>query len=139
MPDTILIRLKPYDRKRGFVLRRYSFMGMRFREDQGWYEVEQEVAALVKEIKQPPVGDTPPELAPLAFDIMTADAAVVMEEEQRKAKEERAKAVSPHRMAAPEGVLTTDDLPKPDRVAESVEVPPDRPSKPRTKRRKGTR
>ena len=44
MTDTLLVRLKPFDPRRGFVLRRFTFAGIRFQSERGWYRVEKPVA-----------------------------------------------------------------------------------------------
>ncbi len=136
--STILVRLKPYNRKLGHVLRTFTIWSMRFKEKNGWYEVEQEIANGLKEIRQPPVGDRPPSMMPLAFDIMTQKAAIAYEEEQRKLKEARAKALSPHKInvtkLAPSkkaGDLVTSDLGKNQKL--------DEPMSPAPKARKSTR
>lgn len=122
MSDTVLVRLKPYDPRRGQVLRQYTCRGLLFREREGWYEVERELADLLQDEKQPPVGNTPPDLVPCAFDIMEAEAAVAMEEAEEKAKVERAKAITPRKVATPKGVLTTADLKPPPEDEPEVEV-----------------
>jgi hypothetical protein len=89
------------------VLRQYTCLGLLFREKEGWYEVERELAEMLRDETQPPIGNTPPDLVPKAFDIKTHEEAVEMEEAEEKAKVERAKAVSPRRVTTPKGVLTT--------------------------------
>ena len=42
--QTLLVRLKPYDPRRGFVLRRYTYRGIKFHEERGWYRVDKAVA-----------------------------------------------------------------------------------------------
>ncbi len=37
--ETILVRLKPYDHRRGHVLRRYTYAGIKFQVDRGWSRV----------------------------------------------------------------------------------------------------
>ena len=41
--QTLLVRLKPYDPRRGFVLRRYTYRGIKFHEERGWYRVDKDV------------------------------------------------------------------------------------------------
>ena len=138
MSDTVLVRLKPYDKRRGCVLRQYTCLGLLFREKEGWYEVERELAELLHDETQPPVGNTPPDLVPKAFDIKTHDEAVAMEETEEKAKVERAKAVTPRKVTTPKGVLTTADLPenKPsDDPTVEVHSEPAPPPKERSSRR----
>lgn len=68
--DTLLVRLKPYDPMRGFVLRRYSYRGIRFLEERGWYRVEKEVGAHLRGVQQ----QARPH-SPLAFDVCTEEEA----------------------------------------------------------------
>ena len=48
MTDTLLVRLKPYDPRRGHVLRRYTYAGIKFQEERGWYRVERPVAEYLR-------------------------------------------------------------------------------------------
>lgn len=98
--SSVLVRLKPYDRKRKQVVRQYTIFGMRFKESRGWYEVDKEVARMLEPLQQPATGDTPADLMPKLFDIMTHDGAAALEEAQRRRQEERAKAIRPHKMRA---------------------------------------
>jgi len=106
-----LVRLKPYDRKRGHVIQRYTAFGVRFDEARGWYKVSDEVAAYLATVHQTP-GD---EDSPLAFDVCTQDEATAMETAEKKKAEERARAAEPN-VAQPHDVtvraqdLTTADL-----------------------------
>lgn len=111
MSDTVLIRLRPYDPRRGCVLRQYTTHGLHFREAEGWYTIDRAVAEALRDEKQPPVGDTPPELVPPAFDVREQADAVALEAAEEKAKQERAKAASPRHIGPATGVLTTADLP----------------------------
>lgn len=108
--NTVLVRLQPYDRSRGRVLRQYTVLGLLFRESEGWYEVERELAELLANEKQPPVGNTPPDMVPPAFDIREHTEAVALEEAEELAKIERAKAINPRKLETPAGVLSTSDL-----------------------------
>ena len=53
MTDTLLVRLKPYDPRRGHVLRRYTYAGIKFHEERGWYRVSKDVAAYLKTVHPP--------------------------------------------------------------------------------------
>ena len=33
--ETLFVRLKPYDPRRGYVLRRYTYRGIKFHEERG--------------------------------------------------------------------------------------------------------
>lgn len=52
---TKLVRIAPYNPRQGFVKQRHTIMKprpMRFVEAAGWYEVDEEIAALLAEIPQ---------------------------------------------------------------------------------------
>ena len=42
--ETVFVRLKPYDPRRGYVLRRYTYRGIKFQEERGWFRVPKDVA-----------------------------------------------------------------------------------------------
>ena len=42
--ETLLVRLKRHDSRRGNVLRRYTYAGIKFHEERGWYRVAKDVA-----------------------------------------------------------------------------------------------
>ena len=46
--DTLLVRLKPYDPRRGCVLRRFTFAGIRFQDERGWYRVEKRIGEYLR-------------------------------------------------------------------------------------------
>ena len=108
-----LVRLKPYDPKRGHVIRRYTAFSIRFEEARGWYKVADEVAAYLATVHQVP-GD---EDSPLAFDVCSEEEAQRLETAEKKKAEERARAAEPN-VAQPYDVsvrggdLTTADLPQ---------------------------
>ena len=62
-----LVRLKPYDPRRGFVLRGYTFQGIKFRAERGWYKVTEKVAEYLRGVHQV-AGN---EYSPPAFDVCT--------------------------------------------------------------------
>lgn len=109
-----LIRIKPYDPKKGNVIRRYTAFGVRFEEPRGWYKVSDEVAAYLGTVHQR-AGDHD---SPLAFDVCTEEEAQRLEASEKKKAEERARAAEPN-VAQPYDVtarpadLTTADLPQP--------------------------
>lgn len=65
--QTLLVRLKPNDPRRGCVLRRFTYRSIKFHEERGWYRVDKEVAEYLRGVRQVP-GD---KHAPLAFDVCT--------------------------------------------------------------------
>ena len=106
--QTLLVRLKPYDPRRGCVLRRYTYRGIKFHDERGWYRVDKEVADYLRGVRQVP-GDAH---APLAFDVCTDDEAKALDAEQDVAATTRKKAIdAPVATAEPAaGAVTTDDL-----------------------------
>lgn len=52
--ETLLVRLKPYDKRRGQLLRSYSFSGIRFDASCGWYRVEKPVGDYLREVFEQP-------------------------------------------------------------------------------------
>jgi len=97
MPASKLVRIKPYNPRRGYVLRRYSaaFGGKRyvFEVDAGWYEVPTEVAdylaTLNSRIEEPD--------SPLAFDVKTREEAEAIDEREEFTESGRATADAPRR------------------------------------------
>lgn len=75
---TFLVRLKPYEPRRGHVLRRYTYCGIKFHEERGWYRVEAPVAEYLRAVHQIPSD----EFSPLAFDVCTEAEARVLEATQ---------------------------------------------------------
>ena len=78
--QTLLVRLKPYNPRRGLVLRRFTYRGIKFHEERGWYRVDAEVAEYLRTVRQVH-GD---EHSPLAFDVHTEDEAQVIEDEESR-------------------------------------------------------
>ncbi len=115
---TMLVRLKPYNKKKGNVLRRYTYRGIRFQESRGWYRVTHEVADYLQKVHQ----ISSDEDSPLAFDVCTEDDAKAIDKREaqdaRKATPaEQAVDVTEARQElvekkASSGDLTTADLPR---------------------------
>jgi hypothetical protein len=106
--ETLLVRLKPHDPRRGHVLRRFTYTGIKFHEERGWYRVSKDVAEYLRAVKQLP-GDT---YAPPAFDVCTEDEAKALDaREENDARVRRSASddvkLSPGRA---EGTLTTQEL-----------------------------
>ncbi len=98
-----LIRIKPYDPKRGHVVRRYTVFSIRFDETRGWYRVADDVADYLAKVHQAPHDED----SPLVFDVCTEAEAHALEETERKKAEERAKAAEPN-VATPYDLTTAD-------------------------------
>lgn len=85
--DTMYVRLKPYDVKRGYLVRRYMLAGHEFMTDNEtgrpiWNRVTAQAAAFLKPLKQNP---DDPESKDL-FDVLTPEEyATVREREQAQA------------------------------------------------------
>ncbi len=78
-PFVRLIRLKPYNPRKGYVTRRYHVRGTLFREDRGWYECKDpEFADYLEKLHQRS-GD---EDSPLLFDVCTREEAQAIEERE---------------------------------------------------------
>ena len=86
--DTLLARLKPYNPRRGHVLRSYTYAGIRFREERGWLRVEKPVADYLRTVHQLPGNP----YSPLAFDVCTDDEARALDAAETEASPARRKA-----------------------------------------------
>ena len=107
--DNMLVRLKPFDPRRGYVLRRFTYRGIKFHEERGWYRVEPGVAAYLKDVRQ--VAGDP--RAPLAFDVMPESEARALEEREETEAKVRRSAVEATTVAVARpdpGALTRADL-----------------------------
>jgi hypothetical protein len=71
--DTLLVRLKPHDPRRGHVLRRYTYQptDTRFEVTRGWYRLDKDLA---EQLRSVPQTATDPH-SPLAFDVCTDEEA----------------------------------------------------------------
>ena len=98
-----LVRIKPYDPKRGHVVRRYTVFSIRFDETRGWYRVADDVADYLGKVHQAPHDED----SPLVFDVCTEAEAHALEDVERKKAEERAKAAEPN-VATPYDLTTAD-------------------------------
>ena len=85
-PDTMLVRLKPYDSKRKFVLRRYAYRGIHFLVGEGWKRVPKAVAGYLRAVRQKEFDA----YSPAAFDVCTdAEARAIDGQERRDATKTR--------------------------------------------------
>lgn len=69
--NSMLVRLKPYDKKRGHTLRSYSYAGIKFLNERGWYRVDADIADYLANVVHQ---DTQPN-SPLAFDVCSPEKA----------------------------------------------------------------
>ena len=129
--STMLVRLKTYAPKQGYVMQRYLAFGIRIEAGRGWYEVPEHVARYLAAFHEIP--DSPE--SPLAFDVCTSEQAEAMEEAERRAKEERIASASAPRVT-PMVTHRTHVVPPPSRTSTSGDLttgdlppvaPPDQP------------
>lgn len=108
--ETLLVRLKPHDPRRGQVLRRFTYAGIKFQPERGWYRVEKAVAEYLRTVRQQPADP----YAPLAFDVCTDAEAAELEAREADAAKVKHNATDELKLtpARPAGGLTTADLPK---------------------------
>jgi hypothetical protein len=98
--ETMLVRLKPYNPKRGHNLRRYGYKGIIFDVERGWYKVDAELAEELKGVYQDitEVDEYGNYISPLAFDVCT-------EEEAAKIDEREADVATTRKTAAKSNVI----------------------------------
>lgn len=112
--DSLWVRLKPRNEKKGIVLRRYSAFGMRFDEKLGWYVVPATISLSdgrkvnVREYLGSVRNDNDDPDSPLAFDVMNEKDARALDAKERKDAEQRASAIDARPMAPVD--MTTADL-----------------------------
>jgi hypothetical protein len=123
-----LIRLKPFDAKKGHVIRRYTAFTTTFEEHKGWYRVSDHVASYLATVHQVPNDED----SPLAFDVCSQGEAERIDAAERKKAEERARAAEPNVATARDvtaigGDLTTADLRDPGRRSRTTAAAGRRP------------
>ncbi len=116
MDNTLLVRLKPYDPRRGFVLRRFTYAGIRFQGERGWYRVEKPVAERLRATRS--VASDP--YSPLAFDVCTEAEAKALDNAEADAAKFKRSATDDLKVVPARGSVTTEDLPKSTPSAPSV-------------------
>jgi hypothetical protein len=80
---TMLVRIKETDPRRGHVLRRFTYKGIRFQAGNGWYQVSEEVADYLKGVRQR--ANDPH--SPFAFDVCTEKEARAMDKKEAEEAE----------------------------------------------------
>lgn len=125
---SMLVRLKPYDPRRGHVLRRYtvSLWDTRFEVQRGWYEVPDEWAAYLRTLRQ----NANDSYSKEAFDVCTRAEAERIDALEAAAADPKAGAAHPYQVGPKgarhvgstlvetndpfpnAGAITTADLPK---------------------------
>lgn len=112
--ETLLVRLKPYDHRRGHVLRRYTYAGIKFQEERGWSRVDKPVADYLRTVRQVP-GDS---YSPLAFDVCTDEEAKTIDHAEADSAKVKRSATDELKVVPARGAVTTDALPSPAPVGE---------------------
>jgi len=108
--ETMLVRLKEYNPRRGQVLRRYVYDGVKFQVEYGWYRVSKEMAEYLKTVRQE---DMDPH-SPPAFDVCTEKEAKELDaklEQEAKVRREAGEAIEMSVGRGEQGALTSEDLP----------------------------
>ena len=129
--DTLLVRLKPFEPRRGHVLRRFTYAGIKIHEERGWYRVTKDVAAYLRTVHQIPGDD----YTPLAFDVCTDEEAKALDTREETDARVRRSATDEVQLTparAPSSfALTTSDL------ADAPARAPGRVDDPRGKKERG--
>lgn len=119
MSDTLLVRLKPFDPRRGHVLRRFTYAGIKFQEERGWYRVQRPVAEYLRAVREMPSD----KYAPLAFDVCTEAEAKALDAGENEAAKVRRSAMDDLEVVSARGTVTTDSLPKTQSTAKENDSP----------------
>ncbi|MGO8997695.1 MAG: hypothetical protein ACLQVI_30630 [Polyangiaceae bacterium] len=107
--ETMLVRLKPHDPRRRFVLRRFAYAGVLFHGERGWYRVPRDLAAYLRGVRQLEFNP----YSPPAFDVCTEDEARAVDARERELAGSPHGGVDAVALTMPRaggGVVTTDDL-----------------------------
>lgn len=108
--ETLLVRLKPYDPRRGHVLKRYTYAGIKFQEERGWYRVEKPVADYLRTVHEVPTDN----YSPLAFDVCTEDEAKALDTVESETTKVKRSATDDLKVVPARAAVTSEDLqPKP--------------------------
>ena len=130
--ETLLVRLKPYDPRRKFVLRRYVYAGIHFLVTRGWERVPKEIADYLRDVRQKEFDP----YSPPAFDVCTEAEARALEKRERELSGLRRTALDAIPVAQPRrssGAVTTRDLAGQESDDEEA------PARPRARRSEGRR
>jgi hypothetical protein len=104
--ETLLVRLKAFDPRRGHLLRRFTYAGIKFHEERGWYRVAREVGEYVRTVRQVAGAD----YSPPAFDVCTDDEARAIDAREENESKVRRAAVDELKVsvARPDAAVTID-------------------------------
>ncbi len=106
--ETMLVRLKSFDPRRGQIVRRFTYAGIKFHEERGWYRVEKSVAEYLRSVRQV-AGD---EVTPLAFDVCTEEEAKALDVREESEAKVRKAAADDVRLTPARSDMATADLVK---------------------------
>lgn len=100
-----LVRIKPYNAKAGHKILSYTYAGVKYLENRGWYRLEDD--SLADELAELKAGDG--RYDPEVFDVMSEEEAVELEQEETFQKE-KAKAAQANEVLAAKTIdkATTD-------------------------------
>lgn len=104
--ETLLVRLKAFDPRRGHVRRRYTYAGIKFHEERGWYRVARDVGDYLRTVHE----SAEAEYSPLAFDVCTEEEARSLDTREETESKVRRAAVDDLKVsvARPDAVVTVD-------------------------------
>jgi hypothetical protein len=104
--ETLLVRLKAFDPRRGHVLRRYTYAGIKFHEERGWYRVARDVGDYLRTVHE----SAEAEYSPLAFDVCTEEEARALDWREETETKVRRAAVDDIKLSAarPDAVVSVD-------------------------------
>lgn len=124
MNENLLVRVKPFNRAKGFLTRRYTYRGTRFDEDRGWYEIPAWIAEEMRGLVHPTTGNP-------IFDVASNEEALEIDEAE-EAEEVKRPAEKPHKPASFRQDFTREEIregqPVPDRAPLDPGPAPDEPS-----------
>lgn len=135
-----LVRIKPYNKKSGHVLRSYTYQGMKFQVERGWYKVDLEMAEYLAEVRSEPENET----SPMGFDVCTEAEAKALDKREYDAKVRNGQIDPEHapRVQAPRDVTAgakADPTRKPEPVRiEGGDLQPEDLAEGTSRARKGT-
>ena len=104
--ETMLVRLKPHDPRRKFVLRRFAYAGILFHEERGWYRVPLEIADYVRGVRQSEFNP----YSPPAFDVCTEEEARALEAQEQALASARRVGIDAAPTTLPRRVVTSADV-----------------------------
>jgi hypothetical protein len=89
------------------VLRRYTYAGIKFQEERGWYRVERPVAEYLRAVREVPSD----RYAPLAFDVCTEAEAKALDANESEVAKVKRSATDDLKVVPARAAVTTEDLP----------------------------